>query len=136
MFAGDRGNDVAALVSGVASVAVANADAETQRAVSREALANNTAGNTYQARGGLKLADNRVLNGNYAAGIVEELTHHQPAWRSHLLDAQWIAESVSALKKTSNIKRLEAQITSISFVCLNSARVMRFANVGANTVSS
>jgi len=125
MFAGDRGNDVAALVSGVASVAVANADAETQRAVSREALANNTAGNTYQARGGLKLADNRVLNGNYAAGIVEELTHHQPVWRSHLLDAQWI-----------DIKRLKAQITSISFVCLNSARVIRFANVGANTVSS
>ncbi len=94
LFAGDSGNDVAALVSAVSAVAVANADAGTQEAISQESRLLGTEASTYQAVGGLKIAGDRSLNGNYASGIIEGLVHYQPAWQAYLLDDNWVAEAL------------------------------------------
>jgi len=72
VFAGDSGNDLDVLKSGIQAVLVANADAETRR------LASGGAGRVYIARGGYL-----GMNGNYSAGILEGLAHYLPeadAW--------------------------------------------------------
>lgn len=72
VFAGDSGNDLDVLKSGIQAVLVANADAETRR------LATGGAGRVYIARGGYL-----GMNGNYSAGILEGLAHYLPeadAW--------------------------------------------------------
>lgn len=72
VFAGDSGNDLDVLKSGIQAVLVANADAETRR------LATDGAGCLYIARGGYL-----GMNGNYSAGILEGLAHYLPqadAW--------------------------------------------------------
>jgi len=95
LFAGDSGNDVAALVSGVASVAVANADADTRGAIERESVSLGTTDSTFQAVGGLNVAGNVELNGNYAAGILEGLMHFRPVWRLDLLEPAWVASALA-----------------------------------------
>lgn len=65
VFAGDSGNDLDVLESGMPSVLVANAHADVRRAVAGRA-------NVYTARG---LAG---LNGNYAAGVLEGMVHYWP----------------------------------------------------------
>lgn len=72
VFAGDSGNDLDVLKSGIQAVLVANADAETRR------LASSGTGCIYIAKGGYL-----GMNGNYSAGILEGLTHYLPeadAW--------------------------------------------------------
>ena len=72
VFAGDSGNDLDVLNSGIQSVLVANADAETKR------LAADGTGCLYIAKGGYL-----GMNGNYSAGILEGLAHYLPeadAW--------------------------------------------------------
>ena len=67
VFAGDSGNDLDVLNSGIQSVLVANADAETKR------LAADGTGCLYVAKGGYL-----GMNGNYSAGILEGLAHYLP----------------------------------------------------------
>lgn len=72
VFAGDSGNDLDVLKSGLQAVLVANADAETKR------LAADGTCSLYIARGGYL-----GMNGNYSAGILEGLAHYLPeadAW--------------------------------------------------------
>jgi HAD superfamily hydrolase (TIGR01484 family) len=73
VFAGDSGNDMAVLVSGIPSVLVANA----QATVRAEAAARADAASLYLARGGLF-----GMNGNYSAGILEGVAHFLPATRA------------------------------------------------------
>ncbi|WP_337995753.1 HAD-IIB family hydrolase [Oleispirillum naphthae] len=78
LFAGDSGNDLAALTGPFPAVLVANA-AETVRAEARRlAHAAGKSDILYMARG-----DFLGMNGNYAAGILEGLAHFFPesaAW--------------------------------------------------------
>ncbi|MDD2915075.1 MAG: HAD-IIB family hydrolase [Gallionella sp.] len=72
VFAGDSGNDLDVLKSGIQAVLVANADAQIRQLVA------NGAGCVYIARGGYL-----GMNGNYSAGILEGLAHYLPeadAW--------------------------------------------------------
>jgi len=72
VFAGDSGNDLDVLKSGIQAVLVANADAETRR------LVENGTDSLYIATGGYL-----GMNGNYSAGILEGLAHYWPeadAW--------------------------------------------------------
>lgn len=73
LFAGDSGNDLEVLLSGIPAVLVANADCEVK---SQVAAANPDT--LYVARGGYL-----GMNGNYSAGILEGVAHYHPdldAW--------------------------------------------------------
>jgi sucrose-6-phosphatase len=77
LFAGDSGNDLPVLTSGIPAVLVANATTEVRAQALRKAPAN---GRLYCARGGFM-----EMNGNYAAGVLEGLAHFHPvlaAWLS------------------------------------------------------
>lgn len=76
VFAGDSGNDMEVLVSGIPSVLVANA----QESVRAEAAAAADAATLYLAHGGLL-----GMNGNYSAGILEGVVHFIPATRTWLM---------------------------------------------------
>lgn len=75
VFAGDSGNDMEVLASGLPAVLVANA----QDVVRAEAVARAPAGSLYLAHGGLF-----GMNGNYSAGILEGLAHFIPDTRAWL----------------------------------------------------
>lgn len=75
VFAGDSGNDMDILESGIPSVLVANAD----EVVRTEALARAPAASLYLARGGLL-----GMNGNYSAGVLEGVIHFFPGTRAWL----------------------------------------------------
>jgi sucrose-6F-phosphate phosphohydrolase len=90
LFSGDSGNDVTALASELPSVTVRNADADTRRAVQDLAATNGTLANTYQAEGGVSVAGGRILNGHYAAGIVEGLLHFNERWADDLMRPDWV----------------------------------------------
>ncbi len=83
VFAGDSGNDMEVLVSGIPSVLVANA----QESVRAEAVARADAANLYLAHGGLL-----GMNGNYSAGILEGVVHFIPATRAWLMSAEEATE--------------------------------------------
>ena len=72
LFAGDSGNDLEVLTSGIPAVLVANAT----EAVRAEAVAHAPSA-LYLARGGVM-----DMNGNYSAGIVEALLHFHPHLRA------------------------------------------------------
>jgi len=73
VFAGDSGNDLNVLGSGVQSVLVANASEEV-RASAMESLADKgMKERLYVARGGFL-----GMNGNYSAGVLEGLAHFKP----------------------------------------------------------
>lgn len=76
VFAGDSGNDMEVLVSGMPAVLVANA----QESVRTEAVAHADLAKLYLARGGLL-----GMNGNYSAGILEGVVHFIPEARGWLL---------------------------------------------------
>ena len=84
VFAGDSGNDMEVLVSGIPSVLVANA----QESVRAEAVARADAANLYLAHGGLL-----GMNGNYSAGILEGVVHFIPVTRAWLLSAEEAADA-------------------------------------------
>ncbi|MDO8319636.1 HAD family hydrolase [Rhodoferax sp.] len=69
IFAGDSGNDLEVLLSGLPSVLVANADPQVK---SQTAAANPDT--LYLAQGGYL-----GMNGNYSAGILEGVAHYHPA---------------------------------------------------------
>lgn len=71
LFAGDSGNDLPVLISGLPAVLVANATAEVRVEALRHASAN-----LYCAQG-----DFLGMNGNYAAGVLEGLAHFHPHLR-------------------------------------------------------
>jgi len=76
VFAGDSGNDMPLLASGVPSILVANAErgvAEQAQALVRQ---NRTSGSLYLAQGGFL-----GMNGNYSAGILEGIAHYHPETR-------------------------------------------------------
>lgn len=79
VFAGDSGNDLPVLTSGLPAILVRNADAD----VRRDAQAGLPAHHTEK----LYLADGDFygLNGNYAAGIIEGVAFHYPAWRRWII---------------------------------------------------
>ena len=84
VFAGDSGNDMEVLVSGIPSVLVANA----QPSVRAEAVSQADAASLYLAHGGLL-----GMNGNYSAGILEGVVHFIPATRDWLTPADQTADA-------------------------------------------
>ncbi|MHB1239667.1 MAG: HAD-IIB family hydrolase [Gammaproteobacteria bacterium] len=79
VFAGDSGNDLAALTGGLQAVLVANAAPDVRREALRIAQAAGTADRLYLARGGFL-----GMNGCYGAGVLEGLVHFLPATRAWL----------------------------------------------------
>lgn len=79
VFAGDSGNDMEVLVSGVPAVLVANAQESVREAAVAGAVNSGHGSTLYLARGGLG-----GMNGNYGAGILEGVAHFIPATRAWL----------------------------------------------------
>jgi len=78
VFAGDSGNDLAVLTSGLQSVLVRNASDEVRDEALSKVSERGLSNNLYCARGGFL-----GLNGNYSAGVLEGLAHFIPeveAW--------------------------------------------------------
>ncbi len=78
VFAGDSGNDLPVLTSGLQAVLVANATEEVREEALQLARSRGVAERLYLARGGFM-----GMNGNYSAGIVEGVVHflpHTGAW--------------------------------------------------------
>lgn len=75
LFAGDSGNDLQVMASGLPSVLVANAAEEVRDEALRLADANGSRNLLHLARGGPM-----GWNGNYAAGILEGVLHFHPGW--------------------------------------------------------
>lgn len=82
VFAGDSGNDLPALSSGLQAVLVANARNDVREAALRRVQAAGHRESLYVARGGLF-----GMNGNYAAGVLEGLIHFLPHTRDWLKGA-------------------------------------------------
>lgn len=79
VYAGDSGNDMPVLASGIPSVLVANASADVRNVAEEAARAAGWADRLYIARGGGVMG----MNGNYSAGILEGVLHYIPeaaAW--------------------------------------------------------
>lgn len=74
VFAGDSGNDLPVLTSGLQSVLVRNARDEVRDQALREVRAKGVVERLYFAKGGFL-----GMNGNYAAGVLEGLVHFIPA---------------------------------------------------------
>jgi len=77
VYAGDSGNDLPVLTSGLQAVLVANAIPEVRKQAESEARTRGSADRLYLARGGFL-----GMNGNYAAGILEGLAHFVPGTRA------------------------------------------------------
>lgn len=78
VYAGDSGNDLPVLTSGLQAVLVANAIPEVRAEALREVQQQGHAESLYIAQGGFL-----NMNGNYAAGVLEGLAHFLPetkAW--------------------------------------------------------
>ena len=73
VFAGDSGNDLAALTSGLNAVLVKNAADEVRSQALAESSRKKTDGRLYLAKG-----EFLGMNGNYAAGVLEGLAHFMP----------------------------------------------------------
>jgi hypothetical protein len=73
VFAGDSGNDLDALTSGLKAILVGNSAADVRRAALEELGEKGLTGFLYIARGGL-----HGMNGNYAAGVLEGVAHFFP----------------------------------------------------------
>lgn len=78
VFAGDSGNDLDALTSGLQAILVKNSADDVRKAALEELGAREITECLYIAKGGL-----HGMNGNYAAGVLEGLVHFFPeaaAW--------------------------------------------------------
>jgi sucrose-6F-phosphate phosphohydrolase len=73
MFAGDSGNDLAVLTSGMQSVLVANATQDVRETALQAVRENGHRDSLYLAKGSFL-----GMNGNYAAGVLEGLAHFFP----------------------------------------------------------
>lgn len=79
VFAGDSGNDLPVLTSGLQSVLVGNAMDEVRKEALRTVRKKGVAERLYLAQGGLM-----GMNGNYAAGVLEGVAHFFPEVRHWL----------------------------------------------------
>lgn len=79
LFAGDSGNDLPVLTSGIPAVLVANAIPEVREEAEWAAQEAGHADRLYVARGGFL-----GMNGNYTAGVLEGLAHFHPQWVERL----------------------------------------------------
>ena len=79
VFAGDSGNDLSVLTSGLQSVLVKNASVQVREEARRKIDAQGKSHRLYFARGGFL-----GMNGNYAAGVIEGLAHYIPEVRGWL----------------------------------------------------
>jgi HAD superfamily hydrolase (TIGR01484 family) len=73
VFAGDSGNDLDVLVSGLQSVLVKNAAEDVRRTARHRLAVKGLSDRLYLAKGGFK-----GMNGNYAAGVLEGFAHFFP----------------------------------------------------------
>jgi sucrose-6-phosphatase len=73
LFAGDSGNDIAVLTSGLKAILVRNADDRVRSEAQRYLAATEQLDRLYCARGGFL-----GMNGNYAAGVLEGVCHFFP----------------------------------------------------------
>lgn len=73
VFAGDSGNDLPALTSGLPAVLVRNARAEVCEEARQIASEKGIAERLYIAKGHF-----RAMNGNYSAGVLEGVAHFRP----------------------------------------------------------
>jgi len=74
LFAGDSGNDLSVLTSGIKSILVANATDDVRLRAQRQSRENGYTNRLYCAAGGYLR-----MNGNYSAGVLEGLAFHVPA---------------------------------------------------------
>lgn len=81
VFAGDSGNDLPALTSGLQAVLVHNARPEVRDEAIQTVQTRGIADRLYLAQG-----DFLGMNGNYAAGVLEGLAHFHPETR-HWIDS-------------------------------------------------
>jgi len=79
VFAGDSGNDLPVLTSGLQAVLVKNAHPEVRDEARRALAAHALLDRLYLARGGFL-----GMNGNYSAGVLEGLAHFIPEVRAWL----------------------------------------------------
>ncbi|WP_319406031.1 HAD-IIB family hydrolase [uncultured Desulfosarcina sp.] len=79
VFAGDSGNDLDVLVSGLPAILVKNAADDVRQSALNRLAEEGINDRLYLARGGFK-----DMNGNYAAGVLEGIVHFFPA------TAEWI----------------------------------------------
>ncbi|MEW6765336.1 MAG: HAD-IIB family hydrolase [Pseudomonadota bacterium] len=86
LFAGDSGNDLPVLASGIPSVLVHNARTDVRREALAQAESTGQNGHLYLAEGGMF-----GMNGNYAAGIMEGLAHFHPEF------TDWLNEALKGL---------------------------------------
>ncbi len=82
VFAGDSGNDLPALTSGLQAVLVKNAREDVRDTALRQVQAAGHDGCLYLAQGDLL-----GMNGNYSAGVLEGLVHFLPHTLAWLQDA-------------------------------------------------
>ncbi len=73
VFAGDSGNDMDALTSGLKAILVGNAAADVRRTALTHLSRRNMRDRLYPAKGGWG-----GMNGNYAAGVLEGVVHFFP----------------------------------------------------------
>ena len=83
MFAGDSGNDLSVICSGMPAVLVANASDAVRAQAVELCRREHTEEACYLAAGGAL-----GMNGNYAAGILEGLLHYHPEAGKWLSDAE------------------------------------------------
>jgi len=83
VFAGDSGNDLPALTSGLQAVLVRNARADVRDEALQQLRATGQDDQLYLAQGGLL-----GMNGNYSAGVLEGLVHFLPDTLGWLTDTQ------------------------------------------------
>lgn len=76
VFAGDSGNDLDVLVSGLQAILVKNAAEDVRYEALEQLQAKEQTSQLYLAQGGLL-----AMNGNYAAGVIEGLLHFYPEAR-------------------------------------------------------
>ena len=84
VFAGDSGNDLPALTSGLQAVLVANASPQVRKAAVDSVTQRGFTDTLYLAQGAFD------MNGNYAAGALEGLAHFLPETRP------WIESAIAA----------------------------------------
>jgi len=79
IFAGDSGNDLDALTSGLQAILVRNAHPDVRQKAITITKSIGSENKLYQANGGFL-----DMNGNYAAGILEGIAHFKPEFKAWL----------------------------------------------------
>ena len=87
VFAGDSGNDLDVLTSGLQAILVKNANDEIRKEAADCLSGKNMLDRLYCASGNFL-----GMNGNYAAGVIEGLVHFMPE------TGEWVARAVKKIK--------------------------------------